>query len=123
MNKNIKIGVVGPCASGKSTLITRLKAQGLNVHHIAQEHSYAPAMWERISHPQVLIFLDVSYPVSQQRRMLDWTEKDYEEQRWRLRHAREHAHLYLNTDELGPEEVYERVRAFLEESHIQDEAL
>jgi guanylate kinase len=115
MDDSLKIGVVGPCASGKSTLISRLKKQGVNARHIAQEHSYAPDMWERISHPKVLIFLDVSYQVSMERRKLDWSEKDHQEQQRRLSHAREHAHFYLNTDNLSPDEVYELVRAFLEE--------
>jgi guanylate kinase len=119
MDDSLKIGVVGPCASGKSTLISRLKKQGVNARHIAQEHSYAPDMWERISHPKVLIFLDVSYPVSMQRRELDWSEKDYQEQKRRLRHAREHAHFYLNTDNLSSEEVYAQVRAFLEEETLR----
>jgi deoxyadenosine/deoxycytidine kinase len=122
MKEKTRIGVVGPCASGKSTLITRLKEQGLNVRHIAQEHSYAPAMWELISHPKILIFLDVSFEVAQQRRRLDWSEADYQEQQRRLAHARLHAHIYLDTDTLAPEEVFERVWAFLAEAGILNEA-
>ncbi len=114
MEKNIRIGIVGPCAAGKTTLIRALKEHGYaNARHIAQEHSYAPTMWQRISHPDVLIYLDVSYPVSRQRRCLDWTEQEYQEQHFRLRHALEHADFYLHTDPLQPEEVAAQVLEFL----------
>ena len=99
------IGVVGPCAAGKSTLIAGLKRLGYDVRHIAQEHSYVPYMWRRLTNPDVLIFLDASYPITCQRRNLDWSEADYAEQQRRLAHARESADLYLPTDDLSIEEV------------------
>jgi dephospho-CoA kinase len=40
--KKLRIGVVGPCAAGKTTLVAALKNRGYEVHHIAQEHSYVP---------------------------------------------------------------------------------
>lgn len=108
------IGVVGPCAAGKSTLIENLTRLGYQARHIAQEHSYVPDMWQRLTAPDALIFLDASYPVACARRKLDWTEKDWQEQQHRLRHARQHADLYLNTDELTIPQVLEAVLAFLE---------
>ena len=54
------IGVVGVCASGKSTLIKGLKERGFNARHIAQEHSYVKDMWKRITNPDLLVFLDDS---------------------------------------------------------------
>ncbi|MDD5369601.1 MAG: hypothetical protein PHQ40_10975 [Anaerolineaceae bacterium] len=110
---NRVIGVVGPCASGKSTLIANLKKSGILARHIAQEHSYVADMWQRISHPDVLIFLDVSYSLSKERRSLDWSPADYSEQQHRLRHARQHADLYIDTDPLCPEEVIQTVLWFL----------
>ena len=103
------IGVVGPCASGKSTLIAGLTRLGYRTRHIAQEHSYVKDMWQRLTNPDVLVFLDVSYPTTCQRRKLDWTEADCQEQQERLRHARENADLYLDTDTLSAEQVLERV--------------
>lgn len=70
-------------------------------------------MWKRITNPDLLVFLQVSYTLSQQRRPMNWTEADYEEQQRRLSHAREHADLYLDTDNLGVREVLERVLAFI----------
>ncbi|MDI6694495.1 MAG: hypothetical protein QME21_05575 [Anaerolineales bacterium] len=108
------IGVVGPCAAGKTTLISGLKEHGYTARHIAQEHSYVADMWQRITHPDVLIYLDVSYPLTLQRRKLDWNEDEYQEQVRRLRHARQHADFYLLTDTLTPEQVLENVLMFLQ---------
>jgi adenylate kinase family enzyme len=107
------VGIVGPCCAGKTTLASALCAHGYAARVIAQEHSYTPYMWEAITHPDTLIYLDVSYAVAQQRRWMNWTTADLAEQHRRLRHAREHCHLYLHTDPLTPEQVYEQVAAFL----------
>jgi len=107
------IGVVGPCNSGKSALTSFLTARGYPVHHIAQEHSYVPNMWQVVGHAEVLIFLDVSFPVAQARRRLDWQPADLEEQHRRLAHAQAHADLYLQTDSLSLQTVQEKALGFL----------
>ncbi len=117
---SLRIGVVGPCTAGKSTLINRLRGlYNVELRHIAQEHSYVQNMWQRISHPHWLVFLDVSYPASMRRKKLNWTEAEYEEQQRRLAHARQHADLYLMTDDLTPEQVAQKVVEFLERVGIQ----
>ena len=108
------IGVVGPCGSGKSTLISGLEAHGYTCRHIAQEHSYVPAMWERIAQPDVLICLHASFETCTARRRLRWNPNDYEVELQRLAHAREHADLLIETDTLSIAEVLERALAFLE---------
>ena len=110
------IGVVGPCGSGKSTLIAGLDARGYSCRHIAQEHSYVPAMWQIITKPDLLIFLHASFPVSTTRRKLNWQEKDYNEQSRRLSHAREHAHIIIDTDDLTPDQVLQQAIDFLTDS-------
>jgi len=109
------IGVVGVCASGKSTLIRGLELRGYRARHIAQEHSYVKDMWKRITNPDVLIFLDASYPVTVKRRQLDWIEADWVEQQRRLSHAREHADFYIQTDQRSAEDVLEEVVRFVGE--------
>ena len=107
------IGVVGPCGAGKSTLIAGLERHGYRCRHIAQEHSYVQAMWQIISKPDILIYLGASFPVSTKRRKLDWQQKDYDEQIRRLTHARKHAHLLVNTDDLTPDQVLRAALDFL----------
>ena len=110
----IQIGIVGPCAAGKSTLIAGLRLRGYQAKHIAQEHSYVKDMWQRLTHPDVLIFLAVSYPVTLQRRKLDWTEAEYQIQLDRLAHAYQHADLVIDTDPMLPEEIVEQVIQFVD---------
>lgn len=108
------VGVVGPCGSGKSTLIAALEERGYPCRHIAQEHSYVKDMWKRISNPDVLVFLQASFPVCTTRRQLNWNEADFAEQQRRLAHALQHANLVVDTDTLPPDEVATRVLDFLE---------
>jgi deoxyadenosine/deoxycytidine kinase len=103
------LGIVGPCGSGKSTLAAALKPYPLKIRHIAQEHSYVKNMWKLLVDPDLLIFLDASFPVATLRRRLDWTEAEYMEQQRRLEHARQHADLYILTDDLTASEVSDRV--------------
>ena len=107
------IGVVGVCGAGKSSLVAGLTKHGYIVRHIAQEHSYVPDMWKRISHPDVLIYLEVSYQNTIVRRKLDWTLAEFTEQLHRLRHARQHADLVLDTNQLTVEQVFQMVIAFI----------
>lgn len=99
------IGVVGPCGAGKSSLVAGLQVQGFRCRHIAQEHSYVPDMWKRLTNPDVLIYLDVSYENSIIRRKLDWTYAEYAEQLRRLVHARQYTDLYIDTNPLTVMEV------------------
>jgi len=108
------IGVVGPCGSGKSTLIAGLEGHGYSCRHIAQEHSYVPAMWQKLSKPDILIFLHASFPISTARRKLNWQLADYEEQFRRLSHAQDHAHIIIYTDNLTPEQVLQTALDYLD---------
>ncbi len=74
-----------------------------------------PAMWQRITNPDILIYLNASFPVSTQRRRLSWQKEDHDEQLRRLAHARQHANLSIDTDNLTPEQVLQQVLAYLKE--------
>ena len=108
------IGVVGPCAAGKTTLVSDLRSAGYVVRHIAQEHSYVQDMWKLISDPDYLVYLDVSFEVSTARSGSGWTRSIFSKQIDRLVHARSNADLYIQTDELTTKEVLEIVIAKIE---------
>jgi deoxyadenosine/deoxycytidine kinase len=107
------IGIVGPCGSGKSTLISGLERLGYRCRHIAQEHSYVQAMWQIITKPNLLIYLEVSFENATERRKLNWLPADYEEQLRRLSHAHQHANLVINTDTLTTDQVLAHAVDFL----------
>jgi guanylate kinase len=109
------IGVVGPCKSGKSTLVRGLISNGYKAQRIAQEHSFAPQMWELISKPDILIFLDCNHETTL-RRGLNWTRQEYDAQQPRLAHARQNADLHVHSDELTVREVLEKVLKYLREA-------
>jgi len=109
------IAVVGPCASGKTSLVQRLRSLGYNARSVAQDHSYVPDMWRRITAPDVLIYLDAQLATIARRRRIGWGERYLADERHRLRHARQHCHLYLATDDLDEEQVLATALAFLED--------
>lgn len=113
------IAIVGPCSAGKSTLAGALKKRGYQVRHIAQEHSKVPDMWKRLADPDELIYLDVSYQVSMERRPLNMSAAEFAEQVERLRNAFRKADLYIQTDVLSPRQVLEKVESYLNEGKSQ----
>ncbi|MBK8988061.1 MAG: hypothetical protein IPM39_18665 [Chloroflexi bacterium] len=109
-----RIALVGPCASGKSTLGSALRAAGYNVRQPAQEHSYVPYMWQRLTRPDILIYLDLDFATLAQRHPhTHGGPERLAEQHQRLSHAHAHAHFYLDTSGLTPQEIQAKVLAFL----------
>lgn len=109
------IGIVGPCSSGKSALAQALRTRSYRVKEIMQEHCAAPAMWQRITNPDVLIYLDVSLEEGARREGLPKPSSWWPEERAvRLAHARKHCDLYVDTSDLTPEQVAQHVITFLE---------
>jgi shikimate kinase len=108
-----RIAVVGPCGSGKSTLVQHLKQQGYQIRAVSQEHSYVPDMWQRIAPTDILIYLDATLETIITRRQIQWGQSRLDALQARLQHARLHADLYLPTDNLSPEMVAEKVINFL----------
>lgn len=108
-----KVGVVGPCGAGKTTLVKNMAAMGWEIRHIAQEHSFVQTMWKRITNPDILIFLDASYPITIQRRQFNLSLDEYHEQHRRLADARVNADLYILTDSFTPEDICVKVIEFL----------
>jgi deoxyadenosine/deoxycytidine kinase len=100
-----RIGIVGPCAAGKSTLMAGLRRLGFDAHQCAQEHSAIPDMWRRLTRPAVLVYLDASLAAARQRRAMRLRGTDRAAQGERLAHARRHCHIYVDTDPLTAPEV------------------
>ena len=115
--RRMRIKIVGPCASGKSTLAAHLRQMGYDARSAAQDHSYVPDMWQRLNPPDVLIYLDVSLSAAQERGRigLGWDQRYLDEEHRRLSHARTHCDLYLETDGLGEDAVVREVVAFLQQ--------
>lgn len=112
--ESLRIAIVGPCAAGKSTLAEALRTTGYDVHQPAQEHSYVPEMWQRLTKPDLLIYLDVGYNQARERRPHNIDRQQLDTQNQRLAHARQHCDFYLDTSDLTPILVLERVLSFIE---------
>ena len=107
-----RVVVVGPCASGKSTLVTGLRRLGFRAMVCGQEHSEIPSLW-RHTDPDVVVALEVDLPTIRRRRGEEWPEWLYLVQRRRLREATAAADLRLNTSTLDQDAVLRRVAAQL----------
>lgn len=108
----MSIAIVGVCASGKSTLVSGLKKAGFDAYNVAQEHSCIKKFWNK-HHPEFLIMIDATLPAIKKRRLVYWDESRLDAQHERLRDAREHADLYIQTDELSAQQVLEMVVRFI----------
>ena len=107
-----RVTIVGPCAAGKTTLVARLREQGLDAYAVAQEHSGVAYLWQ-LAEPDLLIFLDVDLATTAARRKREWPADLYATQHERLAHARRHADLYLDSSTIGADEVAKQVAEFV----------
>jgi cytidylate kinase len=109
-----KIVVVGPCAAGKSTLVSALRELGYDAHVSGQEHSEIAMLWQH-SQPDVLIALKVDIRAVRDRRGDSWPEWLHDLQVRRLAAASHAANLAIDTTALSPQAVVERVLAYLQQ--------
>jgi hypothetical protein len=112
LTRSPRVAVVGPCASGKSTLVEGLRAHGFDAYVCAQEHSEIPTLWRHLE-PDVVIALDVDLATVRRRRGEDWPETIYRQQIRRLAPARSVAELIVNTAESDEVETLRRALAVL----------
>lgn len=117
------IGITGPCGAGKTTLQAGLQSRGYRARAIVQEHSYVKDMWQQLTKPDLLIYLQASCATGAKRRKMSWTESEWEEQQRRLAHARSHADLVVETDGLASAEVLEVVLEFLGKKKINPQTM
>ena len=115
----LRIVVVGPCASGKSTLVGNLRPKGYTIRTCAQEHSHVPQLWLRYCRADVLVYLDAGVKtIGRRQGRSDWTQERLDEQHRRLADARQHCDLYLYTDDLSRAQVADKVELFLAQAGI-----
>ena len=107
-----RVVVVGPCASGKSTLVEGLRRLGFEATVCGQEHSEIPTLW-RHADPDVVVALEVDLPTVRRRRGEEWPEWLYLVQRRRLRQAAAAADVSVDTSALDEGAVLQRVAAQL----------
>jgi hypothetical protein len=104
--RSLRIAFVGPCGSGKSTVVYQLRAMGIDARMPAQEHSGIAAMWQKLLNPDMLFVLDAPNPVLRERRPgIDLNDEYLAEQRRRMAHAYAHAHTTFDTSDLTPDEI------------------
>lgn len=107
-----KVVIVGPCASGKTTLARLLRERGVDAYVCGQEHSIVRDLWRR-QNPDVVVALDVDLETVRARRGDDWSAAIFEEQRRRLQDAMNAADLVIDTARVGPEDAANLVLALL----------
>ena len=117
------VKVVGISASGKSTLVKRLRRAGYDARPVSQEHSNVGDLWQQFDKPAILIYLDADLATQCQRRPdVSWDEQWLRQEQERLRHAWEHANLKINTAALSPGVVGKIVLTFLKQERISHAA-
>jgi hypothetical protein len=117
------IKVVGVSASGKSTLVKRLRLAGYDARPVSQEHANVPTLWRQFGAPKALIYLDVSLEAQRARRDdVTWSAAAREEEVRRLAHARHHADLVINTSASSPDTVAALALAWLRSHRIRHAA-
>lgn len=104
LEKRPRVGVVGNCVAGKSTLVDSLKELGYDAVNIPQEHSVSPRFWRRLK-PDYLIYLSCTLDVAKTRRKFSWGQERLDQQWQILSDAREHADLCIDTDCLSKADV------------------
>jgi shikimate kinase len=108
-----RIVVVGPCASGKSTLAGQLRELGHDVRVSGQEHSSIHNLWQKLDH-DLLIALEIDLETLRARRSESWPQAIYDRQQERLQGAYDVADVIIDTANTPPDEVVAQVLAAID---------
>lgn len=108
-----RVVVIGPCASGKSSLTRRLRALGFDARACGQEHSEIPELWRHME-PDVLIGLWIDLQTLRHRRSSNsWSGTIYDRQQERLASGFAHADLVLDCHAIDQDAVLREVLSWL----------
>lgn len=108
-----RISVVGPCASGKSTVVRALRMHGYDAHVTSQEHSVVSKLWKQRD-PALLIALQADLEaVRLRRRNPRWSRTVWLEQQSRLADAFANADYLMDTSHRSANDVVAEVLEFL----------
>jgi hypothetical protein len=110
-----RIVVIGPCASGKTSLTTRLQRMGYDALACGQEHSEIAELW-RHQQPDVVIGLRIELNTLRQRRSPEWSEAIYARQIARLESGYRSADLVIDCDAIDQGAVMDQVVAWLRDN-------
>ncbi|MBA2289586.1 MAG: hypothetical protein H0V98_04295, partial [Chloroflexia bacterium] len=100
-----RVVVIGPCASGKTTLTQRLRALGFDARACGQQHSEILELWKHMQ-PDVLIGLWIDLETLRDRRSsASWAGSIYARQQHRLASGYAHADLVIDCHDIDPDEV------------------
>lgn len=109
-----RISVVGPCASGKTTLVRALRMHGYDAHVTSQEHSGVQELWRR-QQPDVLVALQADLEsIRLRRRDPRWRRDVWSAQQSRLTNAFDHADLIVDSTERSTTDIVAEVLRFLD---------
>ncbi len=108
-----RIVVVGPCASGKTTLVAALRERGYDARVSGQEHSEIATLWQRLR-PDILIALEVDIEAVRARRGGTWPEWLHDLQVKRLHAAFAAADLTIDTTDIDEQTMIERTITYLQ---------
>lgn len=100
--------VVGPCASGKTTLVANLQESGVDAWAVGQEHSAVRYLWAR-RNPDLVVGLDVDLETLRARRSPGWSEAIYAAQHQRLQDAFANADIVIDTGTRPEKDVLQAV--------------
>ncbi|CAN5735778.1 hypothetical protein BH23CHL3_BH23CHL3_03850 [soil metagenome] len=113
-----RVVVIGPCASGKTTLTQRLRALGFDARVCGQEHSEILELWKHMQ-PDVLIGLWIDLETLRDRRSsASWAGSIYARQQHRLASGYAHADLVIDCHDIDPDEVERDVLEWLREHPV-----
>jgi cytidylate kinase len=108
----LTVVIVGPCASGKSTLAANLQRQGVDARVSGQEHSEIGTLWRRME-PDIVVGLRIDLETLRLRRGSTWSAALYDRQLQRLELAYAAADIVLDTAALSEAEAVSAVLALL----------